>query len=204
MKPASLFVTLTLAALCAGCQSTSIRSAWFDTGFAGPPMRKIVVVGDLGTATANRVLEDEFAQKLRDAGVEAVAGHSVPFAYDAPDASFVSAVTNSGAQGLLLVRLLGVDTRTQVTTTMVRGGMGWGRSPWGTGAWGASAWEPVTRVQQYDLANVETKLYDVKSRDLVWAATTETLNPRSVSQELPAFAAVVIRELTARAVIGPK
>lgn len=56
----------------AACQSTSLRSAWFDTGFSGPPMRKIVVVGELGSVAQ--------------------------------------------ANGLLLVRLLGVDTRTQVNT----------------------------------------------------------------------------------------
>jgi len=32
---------------------------------------------------------------------------------------FTAAVMKSGAQGLLMVRLLGVDTRTQMTTTMV-------------------------------------------------------------------------------------
>lgn len=44
----SLFAALLLRAL-AACQNTSIRSAWFDTGFAGPPMRKVVVFADLGS-----------------------------------------------------------------------------------------------------------------------------------------------------------
>ncbi len=199
MKIMSLLFTLALLGTCSGCQTTTIRSAWFDPTFAGPPMRKIVVVGDTNTTTSNRVLEDEFAQKLRDAGVAAIAGHTLGLASDAGEPSFVAAVANSGAQGLLLVRVLGVDTRTNVSTTMVRGGMAWGRSPWGSGVW-----EPVTRVQQYDLASVETKVYDVKSRELVWAATTETINPRSVSQELPSFAALVIRELTGRGIIETK
>lgn len=201
MKSTPLSATLALVALCAGCQTTAIRSAWFDADFKGPPMRKIIVVGDFNTTTSNRVLEDELAQKLRDAGVDAVAGHAVSLAPDTTEAAFVGAVTGSGAQGLLLVGLLGVDTRTQISTTMASGGMGWGRSPWG---WGGSMREPVARVQQFDLVTVETKLFDVKSRDLVWAATTESFNPRSLSQELPSFAAVVIRELTARGIIAPK
>ena len=183
----SLSLLLLLAALVSGCQSTSIRSAWFDTDFAGPPFRKVMVVGDVGTTAGARTFEDDFAAKLRAAGVEAIASHTVKL--DDPDvteAAFVAAVANSGAQGLLLVRLLGVDTRTQVTTTMVPGGMAWGRSPWGGPA--SRTMVAVPQVRQYELAAVETKLYDVKSRQLVWAATTSTFNPGSLARETPARA----------------
>lgn len=199
----SLSLLLLLAALVSGCQSTSIRSAWFDTDFAGPPFRKVMVVGDVGTTAGARTFEDDFAAKLRAAGVEAIASHTVKL--DDPDvteAAFVAAVANSGAQGLLLVRLLGVDTRTQVTTTMVPGGMAWGRSPWGGPA--SRTMVAVPQVRQYELAAVETKLYDVKSRQLVWAATTSTFNPGSLARETPAFAELIIGQLAARGVIERK
>ena len=199
MRYRSLAAAVVAIALCAGCQSTSIRSAWFDTDFMGPPMRKIVVAGDVGSTTSNRVLEDAFAERLRTEGVEAVPAHALAIDADTKDPSFASAVQGSGAQGLLLVRLLGVDTRTQVSTTMVAGGMGWGRGPWG-----GSTWQPVQRVSQYDLATVETKLFDVKTRSLVWSATTETFNPRSVAQEVPSFATVVIGELARRGILPAK
>ena len=126
------WVLLALASLLGGCQSTSIRSAWFDTEFAGPPLRKIVVVGSIDSVADGRVFEDAFAERLRANGIEGIAGHAViPDAARASDPAFVAAVVNSGAQGLLLVRLLGVDTRTQVSTTMVPGGMAWGRGGWG-------------------------------------------------------------------------
>jgi hypothetical protein len=201
MKLAPLCTLLVAAALAAGCQTTSIRSAWFDTDFAGPPFRKVVVTADFPTTTDNRTFEDAFAQKLRDAGVDAIAGHTVRLV-DAgtSDASFVAAVVNTGAQGLLFVRLLGVDTRTQVSTTMVPGGVAWGRGGWGT----ATTRVPVQQISQYDLATAETKVFDVKTKQVVWAATTTTLNPRSVERELPAFADLVIGQLKARGVIaGP-
>ena len=191
-----------VAVLCAGCQSTSIRSAWFDTDFAGPPMRRIVVVGDVGAAAANLALEDAFAEKLRAVGVDGVAGRTLRLDDTAmSDAEFGRIVAESGAQGLLLVRLLGVDTRTQVSTMLVSGGMGWGRGPWGSPT---ARRVPVTQVHQYDVATVETKLFDVKTRQLVWAATTNTLNPRSVQQELPAFSELVIGQLSSRNIVAPK
>ena len=202
MKFRSLLVLLALAALVSGCQSTSIRSAWFDTDFAGPPLRKIVVVGNVNSTADSRVLEDTFVEKLRAAGVEAVAGHTVRLDEPGlPDAAFDAAVLNTGAQGLLLVTLLGVDTRTQVSTTMVHGGMGWGR-----GSWGGSTrmMVPVQQVRQYDIATAETKLFHVQTKQLLWAATTTTFNPRSVAREAPAFADLVIGQLASRDIISSK
>lgn len=201
MKLRSLLLPLALLTFVAGCQSTSIRSAWYDTNFRGGPMRKIVVVGSVDNVADGRVFENIFAEKLRAAGVDGVAGHTV-IADDARagDAEFASAVAKSGAQGLLLVRLLRVDTRTQVSTTMVPGGMGWG---WG-GGWG-SPWGrtmvPMQQVSQYDLATVESKLFDVQTKQLVWAATSTTLNPTSVARETPGFADVIIGQLAQRGII---
>ena len=202
MNYRSTFAWVALVALVSGCQTTSVRSAWFDTDFTGPPMRKIVVAGSVNRAADERVLEDVFVDKLRAAGVEAIAGHTVRLDDPgSPEASFEAAVVNTGAQGLLLVTLLGVDTRTQVSTTMVRGGMGWGRGPWGgttlTGF-------PVQQVSQYDIATVETKLFDVKTKQLVWAATTTTFNPRSVAREAPEFANLIIGQLAGREIISSK
>jgi len=199
MAVRALLACTMLVAL-AGCQSTSIRSGWFDTDFGGPPMRKIVVVGDLGSTAQSRVFEDAFAARLRAAGVDAVAGHAVlGLDENTPDARFAAIVDGTQAQGLLLVRLLGVDTRTQVTTTMVAGGMAWGHDPWGRSRPRAPA-QRVT-VTQNDFANVEAKLFEVQSRSLVWAATTTTFNPRSVEREVPGFADVVVGELAARGIV---
>jgi len=200
----STFLIFALAALLCGCQSTSIRSAWFDTDFTGPPLRKFAVVANAGGAAGDRVVEDVFVARLQAVGVEAVAGHTVRL--DDPaltDSSFEAGVLGTGAQGLLFVRLLSVETRTQVSTTMVHGGMGWGRGPWGGSTWGGSAHAvvPAQQVTQSDIATVETKVFDVKTRQLLWDATTSTFNPGSVAREAPAFADLIIGELVARGIV---
>jgi hypothetical protein len=200
MKFIHRMIALGLATLIlASCQATSIRSAWFDPSYAGGAMKKIVVAGMNGSVADSRVFEDIFAEKLRSAGVDGIPGYIV-ISEDAgvAEAPFSAAVENSGAQGALMVRLLGVVTRTQVYTTMVAGGFGWG--PYG-GMYGP-AWYPLTEVSQYDVATVETSLYDVKTRRLVWAATTQTFNPASVAQETPGYADLIIKQLAARGVIA--
>ncbi len=209
MKYRSTIALLAVAALAAGCQSTSVRSAWFDTDFKGPPMRKVVVAGSINSVAEDRLVEEVFVERMRAVGVDAVAGHTLRL--DEPnlsEADFEAAVKGSGAEGLLLVRVLGVDTRTQVSTTMVHGGMGWGHNAWGpTNHWGGMHSRgsiPVQQIRQYDLATVETKLFDVKTRRLVWAVTTTTFNPRSVAQEAPPFANLIIEQLKSRDIIAVK
>lgn len=193
-------IALGLATLMsAACQTTSIKAAWFDPSYTGGAMKKIVVVGVGGNVASRRVFEDIFAQQLRSAGVDGIPGYAViPDDARAAEVPFSAAVEKSGAQGALMVRLLGVDTKTQVFTTMVAGGHAWG--PYG-GMYGP-AWYPMTDVVQYDIATVETSLYEVKTRSLVWAATTETFNPASVAKETPGYADLIIRQLAARGVIS--
>jgi hypothetical protein len=206
---AAVVAALFVVAL-SGCQSTSIQSAWFDPAYTGGPMQKIGVVGVGANVTDRRVFEDIFAQKLRAAGVDGVPGYILmPDDARVAEGPFSGAVEKSGAQGLLVVRVLGVDTKTQVSTTMVPGGgPGWGAGfgpgygPYG-GFYGP-AWYPVTQVSQYDVASVEASLYDVKTRRLVWSATTQTLNPQSVATETPGFADLIIRQLAARGLIASK
>ena len=113
------------ALMLAGCASTTLRSAWFDSSFAGGPMKRILVVGVTGSLTERRVFDDLFAQALNDRGVQGIPGYQfIDNAATATAEVFDAGVAKSGADGLLLVRLLGVDTRTQVTTTMVSPRMG--------------------------------------------------------------------------------
>ena len=60
----------------------------------------------------------------------------------------------------------------------------------------------VPEVMQYDVADVETSLFDVKTRRIVWAGTTQTFNPSTVAEETPGFAGLIIKQLAARGLIA--
>jgi len=140
-------------------------------------------------------------QKLKDAGVDAASGYrTLPQDTPPGEAVWNAAVDASGADALLSVRLLRVDTKTQVVTTMAPGPMGWGA--WGP--WYGPGMAAVPEIQQYDVATAETNLWDVKTHRVVWAGTTETFNPSSVAKETPGFADVIIGQLKARGLIAAK
>jgi hypothetical protein len=59
-------------------------------------------------------------------------------------------------------------------------------------------------VTQYDVASVETNLWSVTTRRVVWAATTDTFNPTTVGRETPGFATLIIDQLVARGLIAAR
>jgi len=192
---AALAATLMLAA----CQTTSLQSAWYDTSYRGGPFRKVVVIASDGTTADSRVFEDIFVQKLQAAGVQAVPGYTtVPPDARRAESTFAPAVAATGADGVILVRLLRVDTKTQVSTVMMPGPM---VGPWGGlygGGFYGGGFYAVPDVTQYEVASVETNVYNVATKSLVWAATTQTVNPTTVAKEAPGYADIIIAQLRAR------
>jgi hypothetical protein len=194
------FIALCAFALLAGCQTTSFKSAWYDTTYSGGVLKRVVVIASDGTVANSRVFEDIFVQKISAAGVQGVPGYAtVPPDTRGAEGPFATAVAATGADAVLMVRLLRVDTKTQVSTTMMPGPM-WG--PWG-GFYGGPGWYPTTDITQYDVATVESNLYDVKTKRLIWAATTDTVNPTTVAQEAPNFADLLIAQFRARGLFPP-
>jgi len=197
--------------LVVGCASTTLQSTWVDPGYTGGPFKKFFVVGlSAREVTTRRVFEDIVVAKLQAAGAQAVpAWQSFGDEGRASEGQMEAAVAQSGADALIMTRLLGIDTRTNVSTAMVPGpmlGPGFGPGPgYGYGWWGGySGWYAVPQVTQYQVATAETTVFDVKTHKIVWSATSQTFNPRSVQQEAPGLADAVIADLKARGLIAAK
>jgi hypothetical protein len=171
-------------------------------------MHRITVVA-AGLNVANRRLaEDVFSQRLRNLGVEAAPGWAVVSDEErnAPE-PFTEALRRSGAEGVLVIRVLGVDTRTQVNTMMVTTTIPvWGGPMRGPGWGGTSVWAtttvPVTQVSQYNLVMVETSLDEVSTGRLLWSGITQTLNPSNFQRDVGGFSDVIIGQLVARRLLG--
>jgi hypothetical protein len=117
-------------------------------------------------------------------------------------------VAATGADGVLIVRLLGVDQKTQVSTMMMPGPGGgfYGGGIYGGGFYGGGfggGMYAVPQVTQYEVASVETNLYAVSTRTLIWSATTQTVDPKTITKEAPGYADLIIGQLRARGLIPP-
>jgi hypothetical protein len=185
------------------CASTTLQSTWMDPSFTGGPFKKVFVIGLAPNQTSRRVFEDIMVARLQAAGVQAVPAYQF-ISEDAmvPEPILEAAVQKSGADSMLMTRLLGVRTEVNAQTVMVPGpmvgpgfGPGWG----GPGWWGAyNSWWAVPQISTYQIATAETTLFDASTRRIVWTATSQTFNPQSVQREAPGLADQVIAAMRAR------
>ena len=188
------FIAVASLAL-AACASTTIRDTWYDPAYRGGPFRKLLVLGVSNNISERRTFEDIMAARLAVTGIEAIPAYRyLPEGGKAAEPALDAAVRASGADGLLMSRVRGIDRRTSVYTSMApMPGFGW------YGVY--SHWYPVTEVHQYDIATVETSLFAADGKRVVWSGMTETYEPTSVAKDAPGFADVIVKALQQRGLV---
>lgn len=187
-----LFI-LAAASLLSACASTTIRDTWSDPAFHGGPFKRILVLGVSSDLPDRRIFEDIMATRVGATGVQTMQAYRyLPEAGKVDEATLDRAVRTSGADALLMSRIRSVDRKTSVSTVMVPTPVGYGGFGWY--GW-YSGWYPVTEVRHYDVAVVETSLFDAASKRVIWAGVTETFEPRSIANDTPGFADVIIKAL---------
>lgn len=200
-----------VAGLLSGCATTKMMGEWRnpDAEKAGP-YQKILVTAITSQETVRRPFEDAFGSALARFGAVGVSGYTLlPATKEADKEQLVEAVLKVGADAALVVRLVSKDTRSQTSVTTS------GRAYWSSdGYYGSyhSGWrgyyEPPPFYEyeyeiEYDVITVEAKLFDVATEKLVWAGSTETVNPRNLQQEIVAYSKLISKHLNKNGLLGP-
>jgi hypothetical protein len=191
---------LAVAAILGGCASTSLINQWKSPSFAGPPLKKVLVVGVSNQPGPRRIFEDEFSAALKAAGVGAVQSYTViPQDGQAEQAVLEKAIKDVGADGVLVTRLVSREQKTQVTPGFYQPVPTMGMYGWYSSAW-VGYYEPPT-VYQYDVVTADTSVYGVNAGELLWSGTTETFSPTDVAKESRGFAKIIIAALKKAGVV---
>jgi hypothetical protein len=159
-----------LALIVSACALTTLDMTWRDPTYEGPPFTKVLVLGATDNPDNRRIFEDVVVAELKARGVDAVASYPlISNESDVKRDKVMDAVKTSGADSVLSTRLVGIETK----TTQVPG-----QSP----AAGDvdlyryySPMEPQTTIQQdYQVANLESNLFDAKTGKMVWWGRSQT------------------------------
>ena len=198
------------AGLLSGCASTRIVGEWRnpDVEKAGP-YKKILVTAITTQETVRRPFEDAFLSALAPLGAVGVSGYTLlPSAGEADKDQLVKSVRESGADAALVVRMVRKETRSQ-TSVVTSGNSG---AYWGSaGYYGSyhSGWtgyyEPASvdvYETQYDVITLEAKLFDATTEKLVWAASTETVMPRTLQKEIASYSRLICKRLGKSGLLG--
>lgn len=127
-------VLVAIALLLAACASTTIRDSWYDPEYRGAAFRKVLVLGVLPNMAERRQYEDVMVTTINATGAQGIPAYRfLPGQERASEAELDRAVGESGADALLMSRLLRVDTQAQVSTQRVSPAPG-PRGPVGPGS----------------------------------------------------------------------
>jgi hypothetical protein len=167
---------------CASTARTSLESSWAAPGLAGMKFKKIVILSVASDEFAQQDFQNQMAAALQRRGLNAVASERF-FTHRSPseDARFKRVVEQSGADAVLLARVVGSNVKSGTTPGTLIGPNGVPFASVGPvyGAY-AEAFDPTHYVPPSDWSQttvmVEALLYELKGRKAVWSARTRTTN----------------------------
>lgn len=195
-----------LMVLVAGCSSSILVDEWSDPSFREPPLKRILVI-DIGKDLSKRqIWEDAFSSELSQYGVHATSSYRL-FPDVLPDtAQVLEAIHKNGFDGILVSRLLLPDMSSDyvdssVTTQQVR------RYNLRTGYY--TYYEEYVQHPGY-LESQITRRRSIevwttgKGGRMIWSATSNTPEMRTVEAVRNDIAGLVVDELARLAVINTR
>lgn len=185
-------------ALLAACAATTLKNEWKAQDDTGPALKKILVVGVTKREDVRRVFEDEFSANLKARGAEGIPSYTTAAAGDpASPERLREAVTATGADGVLLTRLVQVDKEKRMSAygPPVAGPLNYNVYGYYPQVW-VGYYDPPA-AYTYDVVVLETRVHRVANERLVWSGGTETFSPSSdTRKEVSAFSKVIVDALS--------
>jgi hypothetical protein len=183
-----------------GCNATQLASSWKSPQYTNPDYTKVLII-TLGKRTdLRRIYEDDFVRQLASLGVQGVQGYTLlPDETDRVDkAALQDAVRRSGAQAVIITRLLKVDEQLNLSPGTAAypapGVFGYYDQAW------SAYYEPPHPAGFYGgptvyadtIVQMETNLFDAATSALVWTGTTKTFNPEYWDRDIPDLVKVLL------------
>ncbi len=185
--------------LLAGCAASTVMNAQWLNPQAGTalPVKRVVVMGVSGDATARRLFEDTMAAALNARGVQATQSYlRLPADGPAPQEEIQALVRDVGADSILISRTVGVSNQLVIQPGFVMGppyGYGWGGFyGWYSGWWG-TAWAVPPSIYTVTNVAVDTRLFDVQRHAVLWSgSSTTTPSGDSLQLMISQFVQVIV------------
>jgi len=195
----ALGIALAVVAGISCATKTELSGIWKSDSPATLPMDQMLVIGIAESDVKRRSFEDGFAAALEKQGVDAVPSYRIlPDPERLSKESIQRAIRGRGFQGVVATRLVQIDERERYVppTTYVT------PSYYGRGLYGyyGRSYEVVHQpgyTVNTTIVRLETHLYDASSAELIWAAHSDTFNPKSIDDGIGSVTVKLSKRLAA-------
>jgi hypothetical protein len=175
-----------------------VVTEWKDPAYAARVGQKVVVMAAAENEISGRIWESEMSKQLTGRGLQVVPGSSILGTTGTrPDSAAVAQkVTDSGADFVIVTRLLAVDKETTYIPgqTYVAPGMYW-NGYYGLFTHAYTALETPGYVEQNTVVRLETSVFDVPTGKLVWGGLSESFNPSGTASMAESVTRKIVHRL---------
>ena len=182
--------------LLASCNTVKVHS-WMDPAFEGRRIGKTMVLGVAESDSISRQYEALFVERLTELGVEAKSLHALVQKTDpVSEAALVAALQEHHYDSIIVTRKLSETERQQVVTT--------GHYPshyggyYGYYSHAYSLSYNTATVQSFVEFELETNLYDVKTKKLVWTGRKIVYDDHSDLANMKGIIKSIVKDLHKR------
>lgn len=194
--PAKWMGLLAAVLLTLSCASPMrMTDNWKSSAYTGPAYKKIMVVAMTKRAEVRKPIEDEFVRQLKSRGVEAATSHEL---FPDPDKGsreeLIRRSQEMGIESYLVMRVLRAGTESQ---SLPAAHGSYSLSATGTDSLANLNWfgpEPGL-TKRYDVATLDSRLYDGKSQEIVWRSTVDAVDPYGSDEQISRFAGLNVKAL---------
>ncbi|MFT5729540.1 MAG: hypothetical protein ACI8PB_003711 [Desulforhopalus sp.] len=184
----------------AGCSKTTVTGTWKKNDFTAQPFTSIMVVGLTKDHTHKLLWEDTMGDRLRQHGIKTVVSSLSAFPDDKQidEKEILAYANNKGIEAVLVTRL--VDTKKEDVYHPPSGAYYGGAY----GHYGRfDSFYPYAYNQVYStgytttqtIVLLQTNLYQVKGKELIWNMSSDTFDPRSINQLMDSVSKKVLATL---------
>ena len=190
------------AVLVTACATTQVNAIWKDPSYQSTPA-KIMVIGVARNPLNRRLFEDEFVQRLKARGTEAIASYTVlPDRQQDDQAAIAAKVKELKADTVLVTRLVSKKTvQVYVPGTVYYPPPYYGTWPDYYGYGYRYIYSP-SYIAESEYAVIETNLYETRNDKLVWAASSETLISDSNKNLIKSYIGIMVNTMAEQGLLG--
>jgi hypothetical protein len=176
--------------------STELYEVWKDSAYDGGFIESVMVVGVHQEFDKRKLFEDEFVSQLERYKVRAVSIAAVTSPNEEPNKEIVlTEAKNTGTEVILVTHFVGIDRVEEHHPDATRAAP---RRAYAFDRYAYLANDFTKYGGSYSekkYVKLQTHLYEAKTERLIWSASSETIDPKSVDDGIDSLCGAVMNSL---------
>jgi hypothetical protein len=195
----------------ASCSLTNLNAVWKDPQYQGGKLQNILVIGGTTNQIVRRITEDEFTARFKSRGTNAIPSYTVfPSAKTLDKDTIESSGRDLGIDSILIARVIDIKTKQQVTPAPASYYYrdiyfyDWPNrySRFYTGSFTGGYYSDRSYLSEYEVANLETSIYETQTGKLIWSALSDTVIGGDTLLEVSSVVEVIMKNLAENQLIN--